>query len=95
MPSTKYWKEYISLGTPAAYRIHVQGKLDQKWSDTLAGMRITSQNMADKGTVTTLEGLVRDQAELVGVLNNLYELHLPILSVDVLNTSSEHGEEEG
>ena len=28
--------------------------------------------------------LVRDQAELVGVLNSLYELHLPLLSVEIL-----------
>jgi hypothetical protein len=27
---------------------------------------------------------VRDQAELSGVLNTLYELHLPILSVECL-----------
>jgi hypothetical protein len=33
--------------------------------------------------VSALEGQVRDQAELVGVLNSLYELHLPILSVEV------------
>jgi hypothetical protein len=28
--------------------------------------------------------LLRDQAELSGVLNGLYELHLPILSVKIL-----------
>jgi hypothetical protein len=31
-----------------------------------------------------LTGRVRDQAELSGVLNTLYELHLPILSVKIL-----------
>jgi hypothetical protein len=34
--------------------------------------------------VTTLEGYLRDQAALFGVLNTLYELHLPVLSVECL-----------
>jgi hypothetical protein len=32
--------------------------------------------------VSTLEGELRDQAALTGVLNSLYELHLPVLSVE-------------
>ncbi len=36
-------------------------------------------------TVTTLVGLLRDQAGLSGVLNSLYGLHLPILKVEVVN----------
>ena len=35
--------------------------------------------------ITTLEGLMRDQAELAEVLNMLYELHLTLLSVKFLN----------
>jgi hypothetical protein len=35
--------------------------------------------------VTTLVGRVRDQAELTGLLNSLYELHLPILTVENIN----------
>ena len=31
--------------------------------------------------VTTLEGELSDQAALAGVLNTLYELHLPVLLV--------------
>jgi len=43
----------------------------------------------DKGEndafVTTLEGELSDQAALAGVLNTLYELHLPVISVKRLN----------
>jgi hypothetical protein len=46
--------------------------------------------------VTTLEGRVRDQAELTGVINSLYELHLPILSVQNLTENSvEAGHDPG
>jgi hypothetical protein len=60
------------------YQIEVQGILDESWSDRLAGMRIiTDMSKADL-PVTTLTGHLRDQAQLSGVLNSLYELHLPI-----------------
>jgi hypothetical protein len=37
-----------------------------------------------EGPVTELVGKVRDQAELAGLLNSLYELHLTLLSVEML-----------
>ena len=39
-----------------------------------------------------LEGRLADQAALTGVMNTLYELHLPVLSVDCLEAD---GKEEG
>lgn len=86
MPSKQYWKPYLSLDVSALYRIQVQGNLDAAWSDRLAGMTITMSNEGDKKPVSILEGMVKDQAELVGVLNNLYEMHMPILSVEVLTS---------
>jgi hypothetical protein len=38
--------------------------------------------------VTTLEGELRDQAALAGVLNSLYELHLTVISVKRLESRS-------
>ena len=75
----------IKLWTPTTYRIEVDGHLDQSWSDRLAGMDITVRKRLDESTVTTLIGRLRDQAELSGVLNNLYDLHLSILKVEVVN----------
>ena len=75
----------IKLWTPATYRIEVEGQLAESWSDRLAGMRITTRNKADQSFVTTLIGRLRDQAELSGVLNSLYDLHLSILKVEVVN----------
>jgi len=75
----------FKLWTPATYCIEVEGHLDDSWSDRLAGLRISSRKRADESSITTLTGRVRDQAELAGVLNSLYELHLPLLKVDVVN----------
>ena len=76
--------KHIKLWTPATYRIEVEGHLAESWSDRLAGMRITARKKSDQTTVTTLDGRLRDQAELSGVLNRLYDLHLSILKVEVV-----------
>ena len=77
-------EKHIKLWTPATYRIEVEGHLDESWSDRLVGMRITTRKKSDQTTVTTLDGRLRDQAELSGVLNRLYDLHLSILKVEVV-----------
>ena len=78
-------EKHIKLWTPATYRIEVEGHLDESWSDRLAGMRITARKRSHQITVTTLVGRLRDQAELSGVLNSLYDLHLSIVKVEVVN----------
>jgi hypothetical protein len=78
-------EKHIKIWTPASYRIEVEGHLAESWSDRLAGMRITARKRADQTTVTTMTGRLRDQAELSGVLNSLYDLHLSILKVEVVN----------
>ena len=78
-------KNRIKLWTPATYRIEVEGHLNESWSDCLAGMHITIRKRLDQTTETTLVGLLRDQAELTGVLNSLHDLHRPILKVEVVN----------
>ena len=54
-------------------------------SDRLGGMAITSTTTKEKLPVTLLVGHLIDQAALSGVLNTLYELHLPLLSVENLD----------
>jgi hypothetical protein len=84
MPQTQSWKG-MKLETPATYRIRVQGKLDESWFDRLGNMAITPDSAADKPPVTILVGHLPDQAALSGVLNTLYEIHLPLLSVENLD----------
>ena len=77
-------EKHIKLWTSATYHIEVEGHLAESWSERLAGMRITARKRLDQTTVTTLAGLLMDQAELSGVLNSLYDLHRPILKVEVV-----------
>ena len=72
----------IEFGGPATYRIVVKGELGQEWSDRLAGLAITSTQREGGSPHTALVGPLRDQAELNGILETLYSLHLPILRVE-------------
>ena len=84
MPDSPYVKKLTS-GESASYRIEVQGTLDMGWSGRLGGMAIEPSSRADEKEATVLSGRVRDQAELIGVLNSLYDLHMPLLSVEIMN----------
>ncbi len=54
-------------------------------SGLVGSMAITSTSTKEKLPVTLLVGHLIDQAALSGVLNTLYELHLPLLSVENLD----------
>ena len=79
-------KHPIPFDRPATYQIKVQGRIDPLMSDFLGGMLISPAAVEAGPPVTTLEGELRDQAALAGVLNTLYELHLTVLSVKRLNS---------
>ena len=47
--------------------------------------KCTVSKRKDPAPITSLDGQVRDQCELMGILNSLHELHLSLLSVKFLN----------
>jgi hypothetical protein len=48
-------------------------------------MRIVSAEGEGREAVTVLVGPVRDQAELSGIMNTLYGMHLSILAIETPN----------
>jgi hypothetical protein len=79
----------VEFGGPATYRIEVRGRLTADWQDRLAGMTVTPIREGPGEYMTELRGLLRDQAELSGVLDTLYHLHLPILRLEQIDDSPE------
>jgi len=59
------------------YRFRVKGHLNDRWSDWLGGLAVQRQ---EDGT-TLLVGPVVDQAALHGVIIQIRDLGLPLLSV--------------
>jgi hypothetical protein len=78
-------KRGLTLDSQAFYAIRIQGYLDGSWSDRLNGVDIVLQSQPNEAPVTVLSGDFQDQAALAGVLNTLYDLGLPLLSVECLN----------
>jgi hypothetical protein len=83
--SNSQFLENLKFEGPASYRIRTQGHLDDSWSDRLGGMVITRAFTADKQPMTILIGNLKDQSALSGVLNAIYDLHLPVISVEYLD----------
>jgi hypothetical protein len=71
---------------PLIYEIHVRGHLEEKWTDQLGGIQITATQGANGQQETILVGRFVDQGALTGVLNTLYELHLPVVSVQCVDS---------
>ena len=69
---------------PARYRICTQGRFSPSWLDMLSGEWTIAAPPADRPGATTLVGRVLDQAALMGVLEQLYNLGLPLLSIEHL-----------
>lgn len=74
----------LTIDKPAIYTIRVVGYLDENWSARLGGLKINPAIQEGKTAITSLSGPVIDQAALFGVLKALYDLHLPLLSVECL-----------
>jgi hypothetical protein len=61
---------------PSWYEIRLQGRLDPRWSARFDGMTLTTGDGR-----TLLKGPVVDQAALHGLLHQLRDIGLPLVSV--------------
>lgn len=67
-----------------AYRITLQGSLDERWSDWLDGMAVVRTDGHGAQVQTVSEGGLTDQSALVGVLGVLQGVGLGVLGVEYL-----------
>lgn len=82
--TSKFENASSRFESEARYRIVVQGTVPTSWANRLAGMEINTGNPGDSQQRSILEGVLRDQSELNGVLESLYRLHLVIVDVEQL-----------
>ena len=68
-----------------AYQIKVKGHLEDHWSDWLGGLAINR----DVQGHTLLTGVVPDQAALHGILAQIRDLGLPLISITSPNVDEE------
>ncbi|MFN8496939.1 MAG: hypothetical protein U0641_03720 [Anaerolineae bacterium] len=79
-----YHRYDMSVSQPLVYQIRVDGTLAPDLSDYIRGMVITTETTGDEGSVTTLRGTCPDSSALLGVLHNLVNFGLPLISVECL-----------
>jgi hypothetical protein len=63
------------------YQIKVYGAIDPSWSDWFSEMELASETGSDGRPITTLTGIVVDQASLRGIVTRLWDLNLSLISV--------------
>ena len=63
------------------FQITVEGKIDASWSDWLGSMQLVSWQESDGRHMTTLSGVLADQAALRGLLIRLWDLNLILRSL--------------
>lgn len=61
----------------AFYEIKVKGRLDARWEEMFDGMTVASGD-----NITTISGVVRDQAALHGLLAKVRDFGLTLISVN-------------
>jgi hypothetical protein len=71
----------LKLDQPETYQIRVPGRLDEPLSDWVEGMTVTVEKQGEGPPITTLTGVLVDQAALQGLLRRLYTLGLPLIEV--------------
>ena len=76
------------MSRPSRYRICVYGRMNPAWSDMFQGMTVTVVRAQDQSTVTELCGQLPDQAALMGVLERLHNLAIPVISVACMSVDS-------
>jgi hypothetical protein len=69
---------------PAKYEIMVRGWVDESWSDWLDGIAVAHEIDSDDAPTTRLTATVVDQAALHSLLRRLHRLHLPLLSLNLV-----------
>ena len=79
-------KDHGPINHASIYRVCVAGKLPGSWADRMGGLQVVREGGDGSSNQTLLMGAVRDQAELLGILNTLHELRLPLLLVEAVDT---------
>lgn len=67
--------------SPVHYKIRIEGHLDARWAARFDGLSLTNET---DGT-TTLDGPIVDQAALHGLLQQLRDVGMPLVSVTQVN----------
>lgn len=74
-------KQRITMYSSAYYEVWIQGYLDPSWITQMSVESVRLIRDVDGAFVTVLTATFRDQAELRGLLDRIYNFNLPLIAV--------------
>ncbi len=72
----------LNMYETAVFRICIQGELDESWSEYFCAKSISVEVNEAGNAITSLISEPMDQAALVGLVNKLNALGIPLISVE-------------
>jgi hypothetical protein len=78
--------EEPGMASQATYQITAKGKLAEHWAEWFNGSILKIEHNSKGNPHTILTCYVKDQAQLLGILNRLNSLNLPLIDVTFLRT---------
>jgi hypothetical protein len=75
----------LNMYQPAVFCVRLQGAVGESWTDYFEAERLSVEVDAEGHAVTILTTGPVDQAGLIGILNHVNMLGLPLLSVECLS----------
>ncbi len=76
---------------PAVWRIWLEGRVDVDWSQWFDLMTTRHEKRKDGSWRTLVEGLLRDQAAVRGVITRMWDLNMRVISLNRLDSLAEGG----
>jgi len=74
----------LNMREPAIFRICIQGELDKSWFDYFGAKSVSVEQIDNEQIVTVIISEPMDQSALIGFINHLNDLGIPLISVDPL-----------
>lgn len=68
----------------STYQITIKGALSENWRDWFNGMLVSYERDSEHSSHTTLTCNIRDQSELVGIINWLHNMNLTLLQLNYI-----------
>jgi hypothetical protein len=81
----------LNMYDPALFAIRIQGEIGEDWAEYFGARTISTEWTATGFPVTVLTTEPVDQAGLVGLINHVNMLGLPLVSLECLLATEENG----
>lgn len=76
---------------PAVFAVRIQGEIGEDWAEYFGARTISTEQGKAGSLVTVLTTEPVDQAGLLGMINHVNMLGLPLVSVECVSAAKENG----